>query len=388
MGIDADMVYPPLWALLSSVAVLAAAVLAVRWHLARTDARYFLALPYDSVDELRTDDGAVIELRRLPVSAPADTGRPPILMIHGLGFNHRNNDLTADVSLARHLAAGGQDVWLVTLRSGRRQRGARIGFAEMARHDVPLVFAEVRRRTGADQIDLLGFSMGGMLLYASLGRGIDAAHVRRVIIIGSPARIALGPPMSWLVRILPLALLPSLPLRFLGRLVAFAAHRVPPLLVRSIYNPANVSSKVAVIALASGVQGIAGSLYADFGRWTRRGGILRVDGVAVVEGLAALTQPVLFVAGATDRMAPPRSLLPAWTVWGSSVTPPVEKHFLLAARATGCHADYCHGDLAIGDQLRDDLFEPVERFLCGEAAPLGDCGGGLALLGVEAKRND
>ena len=82
-----------------------------------------------------------------------------------------------------------------------------------------------------------------------------------------------------------------------------------------------------------------------------------------------------------DRLAPPRSLLPAWRAWGSAAPQPVEKHFLLAARANGCHADYGHGDLAIGGQVREDLYVPIARFLGGDPAPLGSRDRGLALLG-------
>ena len=53
----------------------------------------------------------------------------------------------------------------------------------MAEHDLPTAVAAILERTDAPQVDYVGFSMGGMLLYASLGHTLPAAQVRRVAIM-------------------------------------------------------------------------------------------------------------------------------------------------------------------------------------------------------------
>ena len=46
----------------------------------------------------------------------------PVLCVHGIGIDHRNNDMVPQVSIARHLREAGHDVWLLRLRSGGTTR--------------------------------------------------------------------------------------------------------------------------------------------------------------------------------------------------------------------------------------------------------------------------
>ena len=112
--------------LLFPLAGLVIAFAAVWGHLRFWVARLSLPLPYAVEEVLQTQDGARIELRRVPRPGDGATrsGLPPVLLVHGLAANHRNQDLHPDCSLARHLAASGRDVWLLTLRSGRALRWA------------------------------------------------------------------------------------------------------------------------------------------------------------------------------------------------------------------------------------------------------------------------
>src|SRR5687768_5109781 len=101
------------------VALVVLAVIAVLGiaHVVYWRRRFHVATDYDHEQVLDTEDGCTIVLRRLPRPSGEIVG-PPVLMVHGLCANHRNNDLMPDHSMARHLRARGRDVWLVTLRSG------------------------------------------------------------------------------------------------------------------------------------------------------------------------------------------------------------------------------------------------------------------------------
>src|SRR6185295_5135708 len=146
-------------------------------HLGYWSRKLGVRMPYELEERLNTPDGAAIELRRLPPastpSGPPLSELPPILLVHGLGANHRNTDLLPDHSLARHLSARGRDVWLVTLRSGlerlARAQQRKVRFRAMVEHDLPLAIDTVLAKTGQRALDYVGFSMGGMLLYAALG---------------------------------------------------------------------------------------------------------------------------------------------------------------------------------------------------------------------------
>jgi len=338
-------------------------VVAALAHYAFWTRRFALDMPYAHVEQLSTPDGAAIELYRLP----GDTthGTVPVLLVHGVGIDHRNNDMVPQVSLARHLRASGRDVWLLRLRSGGMSRvfgnKKKVRFRAMAQHDVPIGVRAVLERTGARHLDYVGFSMGGMLLYATLGtHHLDPQTLRRVVIIGSPARVGDYVPLRHLLTRIPAPLVPPLPLRLGSRMVAFAAEWLTTPIHHLVYNPKNVAAGIAAPAMMT-VEDIPGALNVDFLSFIRRG-IVHMEGRDVLEGLRDVGLPVLFFAGARDRLAPPEAVRIAYDAWGGRVEG-VEKRFVLLAESEGAAADYGHGDLAIGTHAARDIFEPIERFL-------------------------
>ncbi len=328
-----------------------------------------VAMEYAEEILLSTGDGARIQLRRLPRLAERDAQSPPVLLVHGLGANHRNIDALPERSLARHLSAAGHDVWLLTLRSGLgdlgrlERRGVR--FEHMAEQDLPLGIETVLERTGHTQVDFVGFSMGGMLLYAALGESVPPEAVRRAVIIGSP--ILIGTPGGiWLPRVLsrtPEWLTPTLRLRTLAALSAPWAELFRTPFHRVVVNPDNVERGDSRLSMVNLIADIPGSLNLDFARWAlAEGGALVVDGQSVIDRLHRATTPVLFFAGAVDQIAPPASVRAAFEHWGSDVEQ-IAKRFVLLGQEAGARADYGHGDLAIGRHAREDIFEPIARFL-------------------------
>ena len=308
--------------------------------------RFSLELDYTLVERVPTEDGSAVELRRLPGGEGSTA--PPVLLVHGLALNHRNNDLREDLSLGRHLAREGRDVWLLTLRSGRddlRWREERAAtFEAMARHDLPVGVREVLSRTGAAQLD------------------------RRAVTIGSPARVR--PPLAMLAlvaRMLPHWLVPTLRLRLASRMIAFAAEWVHTPAHRWIYNVENVEPGLAAQALVNGFVNIPSGLAKEFVRWARDGGDVRFERTPVTETLRAVSTPALLVAGRDDRLAPPDCVALAFDAWGADVGS-VDKQMIVAGVDEGCAADYGHGDLAIGRFADQDVFDPVARFLAARDA--------------------
>ncbi len=332
--------------------------------------RLTVPMDYALTESIALPDGARIELRRLPGGASPHPR--PILLVHGVGIDHRNNDPLPNRSLARTLRARGRDVWLLRLRSGGTARGPlarrKVRFAAMARLDVPEGVRAVLARTGAARLDYVGFSMGGMLLYAGLTVGsIDPARLGSVVILGSPARVGEGLPLLTTLARLPRWLVPSLPLRWLARMFAFTADWPVTRLASLVFNPRNVDRGVSGPTMMT-IESIASGLNADFLDFVRRGEV-HVDGRDVLEGLAPMTSRALFVAGARDRLAPPEAVRAAFLAWGrASPGAPPETRFLLLGKATGAQEDYGHGDLAIGRDAARDVFEPVARFLDEEPA--------------------
>ena len=338
-------------------------------HLRFWQNRLQVPLPYASVEELAMPDGGTIELRRIGVdvaAGPAGDSTPvPVLLIHGLAMNHRNHDANEGSSFARFLRDQGRDVWLLTLRSGRYNRSPlghpRSDFAAMVQHDLPRAVAEVLARTGQPQLDLGGFSMGGMLIYASLARTLDSRLVRRVAIFAAPAKLRpLGVMGMW--HWLPRSLTPTVRTRLLMRSFAFFPRLVPSFLWRRVYNPKNVESHVERRMLWNVWADIPGRLGSDFMRWSKNGGTLTVDGVPVLAGLAHVSTPVCFYAGAIDWLAPVDTVRAGYDAWGSDV-PGVHKHFVVLGRDSGTVDDYGHCDISFGRHVTAEVFEPAARFL-------------------------
>lgn len=322
--------------------------------------RFTLSLEYELLVRVPTDDGSAIELRRLPAF---ERSGPPVLLVHGIAVNHRNNDIREDLSLGRHLAKKGRDVWLLTLRAGREDLSwseeRRASYERMARYDVPRAVDEVLARTGASALDYVGFSMGGMLVYAAIGRFIRPEKIRKVVVMGSPASVQ--PPLamlSMIARLTPSWILPTLRLRIASRMFAFAAEWVATPIHRWVYNPDNVERGVPTHLLVNGFVNIPATLASEFVRWAADGGVVRYGDEPVTEGLRNVDRPALFIAGKGDRVAPPASVALAYEAWGGR-----DKTMRVIGIETGAAADYGHGDLAIGRFAEQDVFDPVVAFL-------------------------
>ncbi len=142
------------------------------------------------LDYATTNDGWRIALHRY--AAQGARRRHAVICCHGLGANRVGFDVTPDVSLARHLAAQGYEVFALELRghgaSDRPSRGSGRSFGwafdDYLFRDVPAAIAHVARLSGRDAVHWIGHSMGGLLLYAHLASGGSAA-IRSGIAVGS-----------------------------------------------------------------------------------------------------------------------------------------------------------------------------------------------------------
>ena len=357
------------WAIASAIVAVLLAGLLLAWaHLRFWARRLGLPLPYDREEVLPTPDGHAIEMRRIDGSRPGSS-LPPVLLVHGICANHRNQDISLDGSLARFLATQGRDVWLLTLRSGRsrpwRERRRPTAFATMMQFDVPMGVARVRELTGATQIDYVGFSMGGMLLYASLGRTVCPDHLRRAVFVGSPGRVQPPVGVPRFLRFLPALLVPPVFSGLLGTGFAFGSEWLVTPVHRMISNPRNMGKGITRLALVECVQDVPGSLLADFMTWATSDGVVRVGTEDVLEGLGEAGIPALFVAGAADRVGPPGAVRAAFQAWAWGRTD-VLKAFVSLGKASGAREDYGHGDLAVGERLPQELYPIIAAFLEGE----------------------
>ncbi len=329
-------------------------------HLTFWRRRLSVPADYDLVVRIATSDGSAFELRRLQGMIATDA--TPVLMVHGIAVNHRNLDAKSPWSFARCVAAAGRDVWLLTLRSGRndlsRQEKKGATFTAMAKCDLPEAVAEVLRRTGQTQLDYCGFSMGGILLYAALGRYLPVAQVRRVVIFGSPARIVAPWPLPrFLGRVPPI----SVPLQLLAGIYAPWCEALPLFISPLVFAAANTQPGRMRENLVDGVANIPGPLLWELMRWSQAGGTIEIDGQPILPALSAVTTPVLFVVGAADRLGPLSAMQGAIDAWGRDTK--AAKSVFILGKKHGRGADYGHMDLVLGRQAPEEVYPTVLHFL-------------------------
>lgn len=361
--IDAAVVIPlPVVVLLG---VLAALGLGASW-LALARRRLHLRTEADAIHFVRAADGWRLALWRLRPRGEAKA--VPVILCHGLWANRFNMDFGPGLSLARHLAEAGFDVFVLELRgsgfsrdpgpggpTGRATRD--YGFDTHVTLDAPAALAEVRRLTGADRVFWVGHSMGGMLGYVLAG-GPEGAALAGLVAVGSPVSFGdRGGLARRAARLLgPLAWLRTRPIQ---ALLAPLSGWVSPPGGRLVVNPRNMDGPVIRRALFNLVGELSRGHAAQFGGWIRTGRFESRDGkVDYLARLSAATVPALLLAGAADALAPPPSVEAAYERLGSA-----DKTFEVLGRETGCDVDYGHGDLLLGRAAPAEVYPRITGWL-------------------------
>ncbi len=151
-----------------------------------------------------TRDGWRLGVRRYRPEHP-DPGKLPVVLCHGLGLNATFWTITDD-HLPGQLAAHGYEVFVFDVRgSGEndqlarydrvnpllrqtfiRERGERSWTVDdLVRFDMPAILDHVERVTGRDQVNWVGHSLGGMVVFPYLELGHDTGRIASFVGMGS-----------------------------------------------------------------------------------------------------------------------------------------------------------------------------------------------------------
>lgn len=328
---------------------------------------YVDPLPADAIaHRARTDDGWELELVQYTPKGPAK-GRP-VLLCHGISANGRNLDLDADHSLARWLQAQGREAWTMSLRGTGRSdppdvgKGRQPGFNldTFWQQDLPAAIRHVRRTSGADTIDYVGHSMGGMILYAYLSQGGEG--VNAAVTLGSPTRLDWGSARYPAMEALSNALLDErwmLP-AVLGAALAMPFHGDVPdnLIELTLYNPENIDRTTWKRMMATAVGDVSGGVLRQLGRMLLAGGFSSADGtIDFRREMAKIRVPILVVAGKLDRVGTVPAVKDGYRALGGP------KEWILLGEEYGEQADYGHMELVIGERARTEVFPRLLSFL-------------------------
>jgi len=309
-----------------------------------------------------TRDGYSLALaRRRPAGAP--TGRP-VLLVHGISANDRNMDLHEGLSLAEWFAGRGREAWSLSLRgtgaSQRREGREPYAFDAFWREDLPAAIARVRAETGADKVDVVAHSLGGMALYAYLSQGGEG--VGAAVTLGSPTRLDFG---GTVTRLLPL-LRPVFPPRggtipvVLPAQVFMPFHgqseRDPFLLL--VANPENVPATTWKRLVANGLADAESEVVLQVANLLEFGRFASADGKTDFRAdMARIRVPILVVAGKLDRLGSPLAARDGYRALGGP------KAWRLYGVETGTRADYGHMDLLIGQHAEREVWPDLLDFL-------------------------
>jgi polyhydroxyalkanoate synthase len=225
--------------------------------------------------------------------------------------------------------------------------------------DLPAVIAKVKAVSGAESVDYVGHSMGGMVLYAYLSQGGKGIHAAATL--GSPSRLDLGTGFEGLLvngaRMLPRGwMVPSSVGAFLASPFQGMIEEGP--FQKFFYNSENTKLESWKRLMSYGTANVSGAVAAQLVSIIATGAFTCGEGNHDFrKGLEQVTTPVLVVAARLDRVALSPAVYDAYRALGGA------KEWLLISRANGAVAEYGHMDLVIGERAPTEVWTPVLEFL-------------------------
>jgi len=319
--------------------------------------------------KVMTSDDWALTVEHLPSLNAAAKKKYPVLICHGLGANREYFKAKDEDSLVRNLQRAGYDVWLMDLR-GRVEAGETgywfgkhtytYNIDAYIEHDLDAALSFVLQQTGAQKVNYIGHSMGGIIMYARLGTQRES-RVANLVTIASP--MSFLPYNDWTFKLYRMrggmAILPALPLRP----GAFIASIVPETLyapfANAFYNPENTDARVKAQLLRKAINNISKNEIKQFIYMTENAGLYSADGkINYREELKNITVPAYLVAGRRDELADPAVVRDVYERLGSK-----DKTLEIFSRADGLVDDYGHTDLIFGKQAHKEVHPKIIEWL-------------------------
>ena len=323
---------------------------------------WVLRVPH-RVDEratCRTADDVDLALFRLRGTVPR---RYPVLLVHGMGVDHRVFDVTPRTSLARALQAQGFDVWMLDLRGvGASRRGVPRdgGLDDYIQYDLPAALAHVREATHRPAVHLVGYSMGGTIGYGWCARHPDTPGVASFVALGSPWPSDLGPQARATMRLArTLRWFGVLRLDVFARLGAWMQGWFYDVIWGFLGAPRGTTGPVFRRAILNASQPIRWGVVQAFACAAEKGEWRSDDGkVSYDDGWARVRLPVRLIAGDHDLVVAGSCVAGAWQRCGSP-----DKEYVVLGPEAGCPQSYGHVDLTWGRHAAEDVYPRISDWL-------------------------
>ena len=350
--------------LLAGIIVGAVFLLAMLVYAGFLAARYFyLARFPDEIHFAQTSDGWRVAVMRYRPATPSD--REPVMLVHGIGANRYNFDLSDELSLARHLARSGHDAWVVELRGrGLSSRPLLFSglhydwsFDEYAERDLPAAAATVARVTGHDRLHLVGFSTGALASYAWLTDPHRTIEVASLVSLGGPTSFKRSGQRHLSGRVV--RNLRWMRHRFFMRVLAPLSGYWHPSPIQLIHNPENMDGATQRRAMVNLIANFSRNELLQYSDWLVNDVFRSIDQRRDYRAeMPRITVPALFLAGPRDLLAPPDAVKAAYESVSST-----DKRFIILSRAQKCAVNYGHFDMLLGTHAPEDVYPLIVDWL-------------------------
>lgn len=313
----------------------------------------------DSIHFVTTEDGWRVSLTRYRPAEPL-AGAPPVILCPGAGMRGVIFDASPETSLARYLAKFGHDVWLLDLRGrehrplGRRPRNW--AFDDYVEFDVPAALRTVCAKTGAAQVQWVGFGLGALVMWGVLA-SVEARRVRSLVALAAPVffrrqQATFRPRLlRWLRLVRP---------DYVVRLFAPLLGRLHPHPLKALQNRDNVDGPTYRRALVHGMCGLSRTELLQYAEWLEHDTF-----TAIVQrrdyrsAMGAIATPTLLIAGPRDEMAPVDMVEATQNLLEDKE----QRALVVASRMHGMSTNYGHLDLLLGRGVARDIFPHVLKWL-------------------------
>jgi len=341
---------------------------------------------------VNTEDGWTLSLTRINGAGKKST-RLPVVLCHGFGHNGFIWRVGGRRSFAQYLARKGYDVWMPDLRGAGAS--SKPGFAVMRtiikspfdwldrmpyivsdftkvnwtvddhiRYDLPAILKLVKKETGADAVNWVGHSMGGMVALAYMeDMGKDRGEINSIIALAAPMTIAhpLNDIMTVLrenkdlFQILNLFVNQSIP----SMLNAATGANLQNGLDYLYFNSANMDRLTVMELLFYVVEDISPGCVDQFMTMVRDGSFKSADrSIDYSNRLGRVEIPVFAAAGKADNLAEPETIRYVYRHISSK-----DKAFKVFGISSGAQMDYGHTDLLLGKRSHLEVFPVLEEWL-------------------------
>ena len=315
-----------------------------------------------------TRDGFKLTIEHFPPIAKIKRNYP-VIICHGLLSNRNYWKAKEEQSLVSMLQRAGYDVWLMDLR-GRRDAGDTgwwfgnktftYNVDDYVKDDVDTALSFVLKKTGAEKVNWMGHSMGGMVAYARIGH-YKENRIANLVTYGSPtvfvplSRVL----MTWNNAAPGMIIIPSVPIKMAAQWGSLAPIFIPSQFRVMLYHPENTGYQMERKLMWFATNDIAKPEAKQFLYSLNAGELVSAGGgFSYFEELPNIKIPVLTIGGRRDHLADPASVRASWDKIGSD-----DKTLMLLERAAGFTDDYGHTDMVMGLHAHKEVHPKVIEWL-------------------------